>query len=291
MRRVRKPAAAGLAVWVIAAAATGADWSAKKVKVIRGFDTPESVCVDRESGFAYVSNIVTSTRGFWRADGEARISRLALDGTVDQLRWRESGPAFRFDAPKGLCVRAGVLYAADITCVRAFPLRGGAPRTIRVPGARKLNDMATDGRDVYVSDTAAGRVIRLDLSPAGRHQVIPGPAGANGLAFVGGKGYCVSWAKHDIYELDMSGRRAPRAFGLAGHFTNLDGVEPLPDGSLLVSDFVGGKLAVVSPDRRTVKVIARVKCPADIGLDRETLRVFVPQFHENQIVVYQLMRR
>jgi len=272
--------------------ASGAEWRLDPIRVVKGFDVPESVHVDRASGYVYVSNVATSTRGFWKADGEAWVSRVKLNGDMDATKWRASSRAFVFDAPKGLCAFKGVLYAADITCVRAFSMDPKQPaRTLRIEGAQKINDVATDGRAVYVSDTARGVLVRLDLSEAQRHAIIPGPAGANGIAFHRGKCFVVSWPQHEVFEVDIAGRFAPEAFGLARHFTNLDGIVVLEDGTFIVSDFIGGKVCSISPDRKTVRTLAKIKDPADIDLDRQTMRLFVPQFNQGQAAIFQLVRK
>lgn len=284
----------GLAVAVLAALpGDAAEWrvTEKPVRVVEGLSVPECACVDAASGSVYISNIATQTSGFWLDDGQAWITRLKPDGTLDALKWRRSTRSFAFSAPKGLCVLNRVLYAADIACVRCLPLDSeNPPRTMQVPGAQRLNDMATDGRDAYVSDTGRGRVARLDLSGANRHAYIPAPAGVNGITFHQGRLYAVSWPQHEVYELDPSGRRPAKAFGLAKHFKGLDGIEVLDDGSFIVSDFVGGKVSLISPGRDTVRTLVELADPADIGLDRKLMRLFIPQFNQGRVVVYQLVR-
>ena len=51
-------------------------------------------------------------------------------------------------------------------------------------------------------------------------------------------------APGNIYEIDPAGVAEPIPFGLSSHFTNLDAIEVLPDGSFLVSDFKGKVLLV-----------------------------------------------
>ena len=46
------------------------------------------------------------------------------------------------------------LFVSDVTGVRKFDRRTGAPRGfVPIPGATFLNDLTSDGRSVYVSDT------------------------------------------------------------------------------------------------------------------------------------------
>ena len=148
--------------------------------------------------------------------------------------------------------------------------------------------MATDGTYVYVSDMEAGKVYRLGAEGV---QEIKAPPGVNGLTFADGRMYAVSWTLHDIYQLDPTGKGEPVALGLAGHFKALDGIEVLADGTLLVSDFEGHRVAAVAPDRKTVYTLAGARTPADIGLDRDRMLLYVPMLEANRVATYKLEHR
>jgi sugar lactone lactonase YvrE len=253
-----------------------------------GFQVPECAVVDPVTGYLYVSNIESKPGEYWAADGQGFISRLKPDGKVDALRWRDSSPKCVLNAPKGMCIVGRTLYVADIDRVVKFSLTSAASGVIKVPGAKRLNDMASDGKAPYVSDTEAGKIYRLDTSGRGAHKLIQSPKSVNGIAFGRGKMFAVSWDLHDIYEVDPSGRRAPKAFGLAKHFTNLDGIEVLADGSFVVSDFYGNQICMVSASRKNVRKVATCESPADIGIDRKGGRLFAPLFLKDQIKVYNI---
>lgn len=277
-------ACAGL---LLAGIAGGAPAGPKKP----GFRVPECVVVDEATGYLYVSNINGKEETWWSDDGDGFVSRLKPDGTVDQLRWRISTRQVPLNGPKGMCILGRTLYVADNTRVVAYSLTGTQSRVIPVPGARRLNDMATDGRYAYVSDTQTGTIYRLDLGSRHAHRTIQGPPSVNGITFGGGKMYAVSWDRHDVYEVDPTGQRPPRAFGLARWFKNLDGIEVLPDGSFLVSDFTGNQVCMISSGRQRVEKVASVVSPADIGLDRKRMRVFVPLFMRDTVKIYTLGQR
>ncbi len=118
-----------------------------------------------------------------------------------------------------------------------------------------------------------------------------GPAGANGLAFRGGKLYCVSWSEHEVYEIDLTGAAEPKALGLAKHFANLDGIEFLPDGSFLVSDQPNDRIAWVSADCRAVETLVKVGKPADFGIDLTRGRMYVPCFTDSTVTVFEFGKR
>lgn len=264
-------------------------WTAREITAIGNCMVPECVMVDPSSGLAYVSQIETTAQGYWEDDGTGSIGVLRPGGEPVDLRWRTSTPDAPLNAPKGMCIIQAILYVADNTRVVAYRVDDKSRGTplAKVTGQR-LNDMATDGVAGYVSDTAAGKVYRFDAQGV---REIKAPEGVNGLTFFQGKMYAVSWTKHDIYELDPSGKDDPRPFGLARHFRTLDGIEVLDDGSFVVSDFEAGRVALVSPDRRTVTTLLVAETPADIGLDRQRMLLYVPKLTANQVSVYQLRKK
>jgi len=271
------------------AGCAGGGWSARETAVIGGFRVPECVLVDPETGSVYVSNMDAAAEQYWTDDGTGFISRLRPGGLVEALRWQDSTPQQPLHSPKGMTVAGGVLYVADNRRVVGYPVAGGAPAApLQGPVGQRLNDMATDGQAPYVSDTGAGKVYRL--SPDG-YREIKAPEGVNGITFHQGRMFAVSWTLHDVYELDPAGLADPVAFGLAAHFRALDGIEVLGDGTFLVSDFQGNRVAAVSPDRRTVRTLLKVETPADIGLDPARGLLYVPKFKAGQVGVYRLEKR
>jgi sugar lactone lactonase YvrE len=140
---------------------------------------------------------------------------------------------------------------------------------------------------VFVSDTEAGKVFAYD--PNGWRE-IKAPKGVNGITFFKDRMFAVSWDLHEVYELDAAGKDEPKPFGLAGHFKALDGIEVLDDGTFIVSDFDGGKVCTISPDRKKVDTLLTCESPADIGLDRARGLLYVPQFLKNRVLVFQLAK-
>jgi len=100
----------------------------------------------------------------------------------------------------------------------------------------------------------------------------------------------VSWDQHDIFELDPAGETDPVPFGLGAHFTHLDGIEVLDDGTFIVSDFDGNKLWAVGSDRKAIAPLADVETPADIGLDRKRMLLYVPLFMKDEVAIFRLTK-
>jgi hypothetical protein len=266
-----------------------AEWSATQVAVLKGFDKPECVVVDADSGMAYVSNVAAATEGegfgrFWADDGTGFISRLE-NGKIDRLKWIDSTEDAKLNGPKGMCIARGKLWINDNHRLLAYPLVGGKREVIEIPDAKSVNDLAARGDIVYVTDTGTGRIHRLTTDGMSE---IPSPEAVNGVTARDGKLFAVSWGLHEVYELDPEGKKPPQAFGLADQFESLDTIEALDDGSLIVSDFLGGKVCVVAPDRKSVRTIVKTTTPADVGLDRKRMLLYVPSLMKDVVEVYQL---
>lgn len=276
-------------------------WFAQRIRILKGFRVPECVAVDPVRGWAYVSNIQAAEDGYWKDDGKAFISSLKPGGELVSLQWRQSFKQAPLNAPKGMCVLRDRLFIADNTRIVSYSLgKVGWRPFISIPGSQRLNDMATDGQALWVSDTGASKVFciagpgifKFPASAGEREQIreFPAPEMVNGITFFQGKMFAVSWNLHEVYEMDPSGRQPPKPFGVANHFTSLDGIEVLDDGTFLVSDFNGNKVCTIGPDRKTVRILLEIESPADIGLDRKRGLLYVPQFKKDQVAVYRLRK-
>jgi hypothetical protein len=267
-------------------------WTATRLSVTTGFDVPECVLFDPARNVAFVSNISAKEGEYWSDNGKGFISLLNRDGAVKNLRWIEGTAANPIHSPKGMCVLKDRLYFTDNARLMRSRIgknfEASAPEQVPLPGTKRLNDLATDGKSVLVSDTELGKVFRVE--PSGKFRELPAPQNVNGVTFHRGKIFAVSWGLHEVYELDPAGKNPPAPFGLASHFTNLDGIEVLDDGTFIVSDFVGNKVCTISPDRKTVRTLIEIESPADIGLDRKRGILYVPQFLKNQAVLFQLKK-
>jgi sugar lactone lactonase YvrE len=264
-----------------------AELALEKVAVIENLDLPECMVIDSDSGKVYVSNVVTASEGYWIDDSNGFISLMSLDGKIEKLRWLESTSAMAVNNPKGMCILDGKLYFTDNNKLKYCSLKAPSETgVISLPGAKKLNDLATDGKSIWVTDTEAGKVFRVESDGSSRE--IRSPEAINGITCYNGKLFAVSWGLHEVYELDPSGEEAPVPFGLASHFTALDCIEVLDDGRFIVSDYKGNKVCSISADRKTVRTLIELESPADFGLDRENKLLYVPEMMSNRAVILKL---
>jgi len=261
-----------------------------------GISTPESVLYDAVNDRYLVSNINGKPL---EADNNGFISELSPDGKITKLKFIAGGEnKVKLDAPKGSGIYQGVLYVADITVVRKFDLKTGAPKgDIPIPGATFLNDItvAPDGR-IFVTDsgwkagakgfegTGTDAVYVIHKGKVTAIAKSPELAQPNG-ALVTEKGLLVGAGdKGEIYRLDDKGARQD--------------ITAVPDGGLDGIAAAGDKLLVSSWKSSTVyrgtlggtfePVLWGLSSPADIGFDSKRSRILVPRFLDSLVQVYDL---
>jgi hypothetical protein len=260
------------------------------------FATPESVLYDEAGDRYLVSNINGSPSD---ADGNGFISVLSPDGQVTTPKWIAGGANHaKLDAPKGLAISQGVLYVADISAVRKFDLKTGAPKgDIPIAGATFLNDVSAgaDGK-IYVSDTGV-KATANGMEPTGTDAVYvidKGKAkplakskelgGPNGVLSTDKGVLVVTFGSGELYRLEKDGKRADVTKLPEG---GLDGIVPVGDllyisswkGSAVYKGKLGGTFELAIPN---------VKSPADIGYDKKRNRILVPRFTEDAVEAYEV---
>jgi sugar lactone lactonase YvrE len=261
-----------------------------------GLATPESVLYDDKADRYLVSNINGKPTD---TDNNGFISVLSPDGQVTTLKWIEGGKnKVKLDAPKGLALSNGVLYAADITTVRMFDAKTGAPKgEVKIAGATFLNDLAAgpDGK-IYVSDsgikpgaggfepTGTDAVYVIDKGKAKALAKSTDLGRPNGLAVLDKGVVVVTFGSGEVYRLDEKGAKADASKPPKG---SLDGVVPLGD-SLLVSSWEGSAIYKGKLGGDFELFLPGQKSPADIGYDTKRGRVLVPHFLEDTVEAYEL---
>jgi sugar lactone lactonase YvrE len=259
-----------------------------------GLSTPESVLYDDTADRYLVSNI---NGGPSDADGNGFISVLSPDGQVTNAKWIAGGTnKAKLDAPKGMAISQGVLYVADITTVRKFDAKTGAPKgDVAIAGSTFLNDVSAgaDGK-IYVTDsgikatangmepTGTDAVYVIDkgkVRPLVKSKELGGPNGV----LATDKGPLVVSFGGEVCRID-NGKRAEVTKLPEG---GLDGIVAVGDtlyisswkGSTVYRGKLGGTFEVALPN---------LKGPADIGFDKKRNRVLVPRFTEDAVEAYEV---
>jgi sugar lactone lactonase YvrE len=273
-----------VATIAVSAAQAGEIWRAS------GFDQPESALVDAAHNRIVVSNIVGNPSA---ADGNGYLSLVSMDGKVIARHWVDG-----MDAPKGMAISGGRLYAADITRVRVVDLASGKlVETIDVPGAVFLNDVTEDSAGkVYVSDMLADTIYRIDgdrPEPFVQDALLASP---NGVFADGDRLIVASWGK-GINKADFSTARPGGLLSVdlatkeitplpgAQEFADLDGVIAIGD-TIYATAYMTGTLYSYRPGGAPTAVAQFKPGSADIGTDGQ--KIFVPLMVEGEVVAQSL---
>lgn len=241
--------------------------------------TPESVLFDAGSRSLYVANI--DGKEPWAKDGKGSIGKVGLDGKIIAVDW-VSG----LHAPKGMGLRDGKLYVADIDRVVVIDVAKAAiAQTIPIEGAQQLNDITIDKAGVvYVSDSKVGNVHAITKGkPAVMLEKLKGP---NGLLAHGNDFYVLDQGTLFKVAKDKSLTRI--VDGMDG---GTDGIEHVQGSEFLVSCWRGVVYSVnVAKGEKQQLLDTRPQSvhSADIGYDAKNRIVYVPTFFTNTIVAYEL---
>ena len=266
------------------------------ITISQNLQTPESVLYDAQQDVYFISNINGQALA---VDNNGYISRVNPDTLQMDAKWIEGGkPGVALNAPKGMAVAADILYVADITTVRKFDRKTGAPKgEIKIPGSSFLNDLASDGPSVYVSDSGLKAGAGGSFEPTGTdavwkivgnkaQRIAHGPdlKRPNGVEVVNGKVWVVTFGANELYQLD-NGKRINVVTLPKG---SLDGLVHLDDGSFLVSSWDGKAIYRGPQSGPFTAVLENINAPADIGYDAKRQRLLVPHFMDSIVTIHPL---
>jgi len=282
----------GTALAVFAVSACLAPLHCEPVKLweTAGLKTPESALPVPAEDFAYVSNIAGQPT---EKDGNGFISKVSLaDGKIIALEWAKG-----MDAPKGLALAKGKLYAADIDrLVEIDAKTGKIVARYDAPGAKFLNDVAADrqGR-IYVSDSGTSTIWRLAEGKLETWMDGPALKYPNGLHVEGDKLMVAAWgppredgtsAPANMLEISIPDKTV-RDLGDGRPIGNLDGLEPYND-AFLVTDWVAGSLYRIDRTGRAELLLELGPGSADIGYVPAQRLLLVPMMKDDKLVAYKL---
>jgi hypothetical protein len=206
-----------------------------------GLAAPESALYDPQQDVYFISNM---NGGLLDRDNNGFISRVDPNSGSVTLKWIEGGKnGVTLDAPKGMAVVGNSLYVADVAAVRKFDRHTGAVEgEIALPGASCINDLTTDGQNVFASDTGIVSAPGTQVTPTGTDAIweisndqpkkiasgqdLKQP---NGVVFSGGALYAVTFGGDELYELSGGVKKKKTTIPRQ----QLDGVVRLDDGTFL----------------------------------------------------------
>ena len=249
-----------------------------------GIRTPESVFYDAASGFIFSSQVNGAPDG---KDGNGSIVKLDGDGTVLNASFVTG-----LNAPKGLRVCDGTLWAADLGEVLAVDVATGTVKSrVAIPNAMFLNDVACSGATAYVTDMMANKIYAISNGAAtvaaeGDLEFPNGLLVDGNRLIVGGWG---SQPKADfttdvpghIYTYDLTSKQ--KTLVTRNPIGNIDGLESDGKGGYIASDYLAGKVFHVTAAGEVKELRQYKPGAADIGFVASSGILLVPHMNENQV--------
>jgi sugar lactone lactonase YvrE len=269
---------------------------------VDSLQAPEAARFDPELEVYFVANINGNSLA---KDGNGFISRLTRDGKVESLKFIAGGRGgVTLNAPKGMAINGDTLWVADIDVARAFDKRSGKPLgSVSLVGRAKFLNDAVVGPDgaIYMTDTGVAddgkggmahpgpdQVFRIEKGKATVALRLPDQTGPNGITWdsAASRFVIVSFQGKSIFQWAPGDSSASVIVEGPGQ---MDGVEPLGDGRLLVTTWTDSSLFILDAAKIS-RLIAGLPAPADIGLDHERGRIAVPLLTENRLEFVDLPR-
>ncbi|KPJ90133.1 MAG: hypothetical protein AMS18_11445 [Gemmatimonas sp. SG8_17] len=252
------------------------------------FLTPESVLYDPVRDVVYVTNF--DARWSETTEFTGYISRLNLDGAIEELRW-----VTNLNAPTGMSIHGDRLWVVERgNLTEIDPDRGELLRRYPISGSEFLNDIAIDSAgNIYLSDTSpsslsGSRIYRFKDGVSELWVDSEQISMANGLYIHG-----------DKLLVGNSGDGFLKAVGLGDkHITDiacfgggvLDGIRVDNHGSYLVSHWKG-QVYAVSDSGRVVEVLDTMAAgmnSADFEYIPDRNLLIIPTFLGNKVAAYRL---
>ncbi|WP_257658952.1 YncE family protein [Parapedobacter lycopersici] len=242
------------------------------------FTGSESALYDASADVIYISSGNTASG---EKDNDGFISVVNTDGTIRDLKWVEGN----LHAPKGMALLNGKLYVTDIDAVKVIDVTTAAiEKTIPVENAVFLNDMATDGKQLYFSDSRGGIIYSLNVG--GEYAAINSESkGVNGLECHNGQLYSLDG--EGLKKFSTDGNYTPEIIN--AEVTGGDGLVILNDTTFVASRW-HGEIFFIRGSETTVLLDTQAEKSntADIGFVSGKNLVIVPTFLKNEVAAYQL---
>jgi sugar lactone lactonase YvrE len=208
----------------------------EKLWVASDFAAPESI-VQAPDGNYLVSNVGIDEGD--EKNGDGFITKISANGDLIEKYW-----AAKLNGPKGLAIKDGTLYAADIDAVMLIDAEaGGLGTKIPVDGATFLNDVTVWGDAVYVSDSGTGRIHRIADGAATVWLEDARFGGINGLLGDGDRMLVSTMGTGSLYSVTADGKVTEIATGMP----DADGIGLMAGGGYLVTSWPG-QIHYVSED-------------------------------------------
>lgn len=244
---------------------------------------PESVLYNVADKFIYVSNINGKPDS---ADGNGFITRMTLDGKIEQLEWVKG-----LDAPKGMGVYEGKMYVTDIHKLVIIDMATATiEKSIIIDSSEFLNDVTIDAKgNVYFTDSGAKKIHLYKDGQVSLWSSDPLLLKPNGLFALENSLRIIDMESGLFYDADYSTKKLT---GVAKDIPGGDGVMQISKNEYIISCWQGEVYYV--NDSTTQKILdtkeAKLNAADSWYVDAENLLI-VPTFFGNSVMAYTITKQ
>ncbi len=252
------------------------------------FLTPESVLYDPARDVVYVTNF--DARWSETTEFTGFISRLNLDGDIEELRWVAD-----LNAPTGMSIHGARLWVVERgNLTEIDPDRGEILQRYPISGSEFLNDIAIDSAgNIYISDTSpsshtGSRIFRFKDGVSELWVDSEQINRANGLFVHGDKLLVGNSGDGFLKSVGLSDKHIAEIACLGGGV--LDGIRVDNHGGYLVSHWKG-QVYAVSGSGAVVEVLDTMAAgmnSADFEYIPDRDLLIIPTFLGNKVAAYRL---
>ncbi len=258
---------------------------------LSGFENPESALPDPKAGVIYVSNVAGEPTD---KDGNGFISKVSLDGKLTAGKWVTG-----LDGPKGMTIAGDKLYVSDIDKLVEIDVKSATiVAKYDAPGAKFLNDAAADSAgNIYVSDLLTNTIWRLSNGTFEAWLKSDALSNPNGLYVDGSNLIVGAWGKMtDGFATKIPGHllkvsladKTVASLGSGAPVGNLDGVAALDDETFLASDWLAGKIYMISRGGKSDEILNLGQGTADLAYDPASKTAYIPLMKEGKLKAYRI---
>lgn len=247
------------------------------------FLTPECVVYDKDRQALFVSNFDIYNKA--RTSGGQYITKLTMDGVVDNLKWHAG-----LNKPTGLAIHGNYLYIVDRTTLSLIDIIAmKEARRVEIPGAEFPNDIDIDENGAaYISDSNRGMIYKF--TDDGFEEWFWGEEvqNPNGILVYNGKLYYGNNGDNSVKAVSLTTREAETIAKLKPG--NIDGIQMTSKGDLLVSHWEGRiyRISLAGEVEKILDLSVLGVNTADFEYIPEKEMIAVPTFRDNRVVGYTL---
>ncbi|MBL0700189.1 MAG: hypothetical protein JJV92_04845 [Desulfosarcina sp.] len=276
---------------------------------IIGFMHPESVAFDPKDNVLYVSQFGSILNPTLK-DGKGTISKVSLKGTIiEDNIFAASG--YTLNKPKGIWIKNGKLWVADIDLVWIFDLKTLQGRKIDLPGAIFANDLTVIDNNLFISDSSGKKIYRVQPADFSEQNIKPRVSLFANDLFFGPNGLCpgqdgslfavgfdMNGSDQGLYSFNKNG--TPKTHVAKTHIPKthikdlgmLDGLVQLKTGCFLITDWKSKTLLKYSQVSGIKNLAGGFEGPADFCIINEgdKLLVAVPDLVKSEIRLIRIAK-